>query len=278
VLNVGVVGSRAGMAICFGLNFVISGIAFRWWGKSGTTKGAGYSYCQPDAQTFSIWGLIYTLHAVLILRQFCGKETLGGEAMAWLQFNYVTGGLWLFVNGAGVNGFSYWLAVVVLWVNFYSLTRAYSLSEVDYTGEGSFLAKAINFSAISFNIAWAGLAAVLNLSNTLYDAKSSSPVAIGGPDYAIAVVGLALAVGSYFILTRGDFGIAATLIWAFLGIHRNQLSSGQSPLVGNDNLSDMCLGSCVAIAVVYILGRALEFFFVGVAKFESEDEFRFSKL
>jgi hypothetical protein len=239
---------------------VLSGaamVAFR----EGSTKGAAYSYVQPDDATFGVWGLIYALQLVLVAAQLVAVHVAGlEEARAWLALNYVSNGLWLVVNGAANSrgGFSFWLAVVVLWLNLYSLVRAYVALGVDYTTpKHSLAAKLCLFLPVSCNLSWVVLAAVLNAVNTLYDPADASKVAVGGADFAIAVAGLACMLACYLAVTRLDAGYALVAVLYFWGLHRNQQPGASSPLRGSADLDSMAIACCVAVVLSYLLGLSL---------------------
>ncbi|GBG34913.1 Metabotropic glutamate receptor-like protein E [Hondaea fermentalgiana] len=248
--------SAAALALAFVAQFGLAGFAFAMY-SDGTTKGASYSYVQPDDRTFSVWSMIYALHATVVgYELFYGYNVDGMEhARVWLVVNYIFSGAWLVANGAASHGFSYWLAVVILFVTFYSLYNVHTLLNVDYTrSDVSFFTKATLFGAVSANLCWVTLAAVLNFANTLYDPSSQSTTQIGSADFAIAVVGFVTLLTVVLAVVRMDLYFAGVCIWALLGIHRNQSSQGSSPLPISTELDTMAISGCVAVTLAAILG------------------------
>ena len=239
--------------------FVISGIAGAMF-KDGTIKAAAYSYVQPDAQTFSVWGLLYALQGVFVISQCCVGKVKGlKEARGWLALNYVGLGTWLFVNGAANAGFSFWLAVANLWATVFALAKVYLLLNIDYTNNSvSWFVKLTIYTPISTLLSWITVAGIVNFSDTQFDPNSASNLVVGGADWAIAVCGVATALASYLALFRMDVGFSGILIWALLGIHRNQIKGGgDAPFTPSETLDTMSIGCVVFLSIVSVLGIVL---------------------
>lgn len=179
-------------------------------------------------------------------------------ARSYMALNYLLSSSWLLVNGAATQGFSFWLAVIVLCLNLAVLAKAYSVLDIDYTSSHhSIITKLGLFLPVSLNLSWVFLAAIVNLSNTLYDPRVTSTVGIGGADWAIAIVGLATAIAGWLSLRRMDLGYGFVAVWAFLGIHRNQQEDGDGPWKGSPELDQMSVICCVVVVVAMIIGVAL---------------------
>jgi len=241
------------------LNFAIGGLAGYLF-KGDTTRGYAYSYLSPDNASFSIWGLIYALQFGLVVFHSCSTKLKGmADSRPYLFLNYLTNGTWLLVNGASHHGLSYYLAVVVLWLNLYSLYKVYFLLNVDYSAKvrgccsGNWT-KLTAFLAVSCNFAWVSIAAVLNLVNTVYDENSTAINRIGGPDFSIAALAVVTVIACHFVFTRLDIGIAGIVVWALLGIQRNQLPSSESPLEPSETLGVFATGCCVVVCLSYVMG------------------------
>jgi len=275
-----------GMSLGFGINILLNVLAAAFF--EDTTGGSGYSYVQPDNSTFSVWGIIYSLHLVMIVyNQFFLKasdqEYINAIAPArWpLFFQFVTNGLWLIVNGAANSGLSYWLAVVVLCINTFFLFTAYRRAKVDYTSDGWKKNLTLNLP-ISCNLAWVVLASILNFSNTLYDkdyvemlskANPEAPaVSIGSADWAVAVCTLASVIAIYLSLTRLDIGYAAVVTWALWGIRRNQTTSENFPGEKDDVLANFALGCIVTNSVCVLVGIAITLYYRSTTKESREAE------
>jgi hypothetical protein len=250
---------RCGLPLALLAGFALNGLAFVLY-RGETTKGVAYSYVQPDDFTFSIWGLIYLMHLAFVGAQ-CLTFKVNGLPLArsYMALNYVLSGLWLVVNGAANKGFSYWLAVAVLFLNLFALVKIYLVLDIDYTdSRHSLVTRVCLCLPTSLNLSWVFLAAIVNLSNTLFDPDSTSPVTVGGPDFAIAVLGFATAVSIWLTVTRMDIGYAFVLVWACLGIHRNQQDeTSDSPWKGSAELDTMAISCTVANLLAMVVGAAL---------------------
>jgi len=264
-----------GLSVGFGINILLNILAAVFF--EDTTGGSGYSYVQPDNSTFSVWGIIYSLHLVMIVyNQFFLKSSdqeyvNAIEPARWpLFFQFVTNGLWLIVNGAANAGLSYWVAVVVLAINTFFLFTAYRRAKVDYTCDGWKKNLTLNLP-ISCNLAWVVLASILNFSNTLYDkdyvemlskANPNAPaVSIGSADWAMAVCTLASGIAIYLSLTRLDIGYISVVIWALWGIRRNQTTSENFPGEKDNVLANYALGCIVTNAVAVVVGIAVTLYY-----------------
>ncbi|CAK9070523.1 Metabotropic glutamate receptor-like protein E, partial [Durusdinium trenchii] len=254
--------SPLGLGLAFVAQFVLSGVAFALYGD-GTTRGFAYSYVQPDDKTFAVWSVIYVLQLLFVMHQCClPKEKRDAPRMVaargWQAVNCLSAGSWLVANGAASKGFSYWLAVVVLWVTVLSVYKTYHLLGVDYTARHvSSWDKLALFAPVSSNLSWVLLAGILNVSNTLYDTGDSSAVQVGSQDWAIAVVALATLVTCKLAVERLDFTYAAVTIWALLGIHRNQTQGTDSPLQPSGELETMAISCIVVVFGAAVLGLSL---------------------
>lgn len=251
--------SAIGLVVAFVAQFGLSGFAFAKY-SDGTTKGAAYSYVQPDDRTFAVWSIIYVLHAIAIATEvLSGYEVQNmASVRAWLALNYLSSGTWLVVNGAASQGFSHWLGVVVLFVTFFSLWNVYTLLDVDYTNPNvSLYTKLTLFGAVSANTCWVTLAAVLNLANTVYDPSNTSTTQVGSADFAIGVVGLVSLLTVCMVITRMDLFFAGVCVWALLGIHRNQLAGGNSPNPGSSDLDSTAIASIVVVVLAAVAGVVL---------------------
>lgn len=80
--------SAIGLVVAFVAQFGLSGFAFAKY-SDGTTKGAAYSYVQPDDRTFAVWSIIYVLHAIAIATEvLSGYEVQNmASVRAWLALS-----------------------------------------------------------------------------------------------------------------------------------------------------------------------------------------------
>jgi hypothetical protein len=226
----------------------------------GATDGYALSYVQPDGATFSVWGVIYVLLLLLVLN----SSKLYPDTRSYLVIAFLCNGLWLFCNGlAVVKGLSYWLAVFVLLAYATCLVLAYASLRVDYTRRSAW-DRATLFAPVSANLSWVLLAALLNLANTLMDdradfKKHENLTRVGGPDFAIGVLGLAALVSVVLAATKSDFVFSAVCVWALLGVARHQTPGSGFPHAPSPALKEFAERAALGVALsstVCVLARA----------------------
>jgi len=224
--------------------------------QRGATDGYALSYLQPDGQTFSVWGLIYALLLLLVL--FSSHILFSNSATA-VSASFLLNGLWLLANGfAVVEHLSYWLAVFILISYAGVLALAYGWQAVDYQ-EGSLKDKITLFAPLSANLAWVVLASLLNLTNTLMDdrldyTKHENLTRIGGPDWAMGVLGLASLIALCLACTKSDLVYSSVTVWALMGVARHQTAGSGFPHPASPVLKDFASNLGVALAVSSVLG------------------------
>ena len=222
------------------------------------TDGYALSYVQPDGRTFGVWGIIYFLNFLLVVR---ANELYPATAQA-VGLGYCLNGLWLLANGAAVvSGLSYWLAVWILVLYAGCLVWAYTSFEVDYM-ERPFNEKIMLFAPISANLSWVLLAALLNITNTLMDdrldfTKHENRTRIGGPDWAIGVLGFACLLGIVVSVTRSDIVFPTITVWALLGVSRQQTAGSGFPHPMAATLKDFADQASIGLFAIAILSVCL---------------------
>ena len=245
---------RSAMMVPY-LGMVLANIGASALYQRAATDGFQLSYVQPDGPTFSVWGAIYTAMLVLCWH----ARRVAPKARTALRYSFAMNALWLFTNGAAVKGdVSYWLAVAVLWAYLSQLVRAYREMKIDYAkrrwGDVFFVDV-----AVSMNLAWVVLAAILNATNTAMKpgvdfAVKEFRCAVGGPDWAIGVVGLATLLATWMALERSDVPYCAVTVWALLGIARHQSPDSHFPHPVSDTLR-----TCALVGAGIVAGAAVVF-------------------
>jgi len=140
------------------------------------------------------------------------------------------------------------------------LWKAYFDIGVQYVGEQAKQILCVNV-ALSLNLAWVGLAAIMDMTNTVFNDKldwthKENRLAIGGPDFAMGVIGFHALVAVYLCITRGDFVFALASSWAFWGIAGNQAKDSLFSLLRSDKLELMATVSaqiCMVAAAVALV-------------------------
>jgi len=235
------------------------------------TDGFAVSYAQPDAQTFSIWGVIYALLLLLVFRANA-LYPQAAHAMAW---SFVFNGAWLLANGAAVvYDLSYWLAVWILVLYAAALAVAYTMTSADYLAPRPWIDKLTLFAPISANLSWVVLACLLNLTNTIMDERvdftqHENHTRVGGPDWAMGILGLASLLSILNAWTRSDVVYSAVTVWALLGVSRAQTAGHGFPHVVNDALKQFADQAAVAVGVMSLLGVAVRWLGWWTSAFET---------
>lgn len=242
-----VVGRKLLAAALVG-NFALAGLNFKIFGS--VQDNAYYSYVSPAGPAFGIWSLIYCFNIIFVLGDCFGSPVPGmREARKYQALNFISNGGWLIANNIGN-----WFGVLVIFINFFSLFKAYQALEVDYYNSSlSVLTKLRTYVPVSMNWAWITVASVLNLSNTLYNPEADATVVIGGPDWAQAVVLLVMLVGAYISFTRLDLAHSFILSWALYWVRYNQGPHRSSPNVGDSKLADTCVVAISVLAACFIV-------------------------
>jgi hypothetical protein len=221
------------------------------------TDGYSMSYLQPDPSTFAIWGVIYVLLMVLVL---IGGDLLYPDVATCMAWSFVANGLWLIANGSAVVYHeSFWLAVFILVTYVALLGLAYAWMQVDYL-ERHLSERFIVFAPISMNFAWVLIACLLNLTNTLMNEQLDFTVkqnrtAIGGPDWAMGVLGWVALLAVVLAWTKSDLAFGAVVVWTLRGVERQQ-TEGSSDFTHpvSEQLKRFAQAGQVVVVVGCLLG------------------------
>lgn len=193
----------------------------------------------PASYTFAIWGLIYFLLALWILRMFpSSRRSLPMYTKAFLPFIFTClwNSLWIF----SWHYERFILSVVLMILLLLSLIFLYlAVKETQTTF--------FDLLPISLYLGWISVATINNISFTLKDYQWSG-WGISEVTWTIIMLIIATVLALYFSKYHHDFIYPLVFVWAFVGISVK-------------NRGDEALVSYVALilAVIIILGTSYIF-------------------
>jgi hypothetical protein len=248
------------MGLCYVIMVSMNGLAVAKF-ERGATDGYAFSYVQPDGHTFGIWGMIYTLLALLCLN----ADRVFPEARTTICTAFLLNGLWLIMNGLAVEeGWSYWAAVSVLVLCAAFLWMTYSGLAVNYRGS-TLMERIVVYAPLSLNLAWVTLAAALDFSNTAMNdkldfSKKENRTAIGGPDWAMGILVFASLLAGYLAIVKSDVVYCLGTVWALQGVVRQQTQGSGFPHPISARVHDMAHTLSIVLAVCVVVGFTRMFF------------------
>lgn len=216
------------------------------------------TYITPDGATFAIWGVIYTLETLLVVRQCCPTEQmeellnqrclLSGLGVRWrLILAFLTNAVWLPVY---VN--LYFLPALIIIV-FYLAALISVYTTINSRSAGSFWEWVQLAAGIACNASWLVVATSANAFTVLGELgwKDSSGVA-GTPAAALAViVGVAFAA-SGMALTRYDFAWSLVAAWACSGVYRMQTTPHPEKFPVDAMSSFLATGALCSFVIILV--------------------------
>lgn len=224
----------SGSAVCLAIAFVVS-IAFNGLAAAGVFgKGIGEisdenpTFITPDGITFSVWGLIYTLLAILVSAQFCpsdSAEDLLAQTSAVgdldvrqrLVIAFLLNAIWLPVY---VNEW-FWIALAIIVLYLVALVSVYMNLNTKRTS--SFFEWLAYAAPIATNSSWVTVATLANTFTCLGAAGWKDEYGVAGSvPAAIAVVILVAMLASWLAFSNRSVMWSSVAAWALMGIYRMQ--------------------------------------------------------
>lgn len=195
----------------------------------------------PAGFTFSIWGIIYFLLAVYLLRRWSlirrGDLIPGGE---WFVLSSILNISWLFAWHYGYLGISMLLMAGFLLV----LIRWYSIA-CSYRRKPHFWLSV----PVSVYLAWICVATIANASIFL--------VSLGGlPQTAIwttVMLFIAAGMGVFMLFRFRDLAFVLVILWAFFGIYHNRISDGGDDALWVSRMVLVSGGSMLAGGIYFFI-------------------------
>jgi len=202
----------------------IAGNAFL--GISNNTSTNAQTYVMPDGITFAVWGVIYLLLALLVVRQIMTSRKgtdppcLNNTTRGLLCLSFFLNPFYLYLN----NEQAYWPSSIELILYAVTLAVLYLKMDIRYGSPASAAPWSVQFylfSGISANFAWSVVAAAVNFTNSALYSELGIET---GPTYAVCVIVAVSLLAALIAVVRLDISYAAVSMWALSGIARMQSS------------------------------------------------------
>ncbi|MCY3414299.1 MAG: tryptophan-rich sensory protein [Candidatus Heimdallarchaeota archaeon] len=174
----------------------------------------------PPGYVFSIWGFIYTLHAIFIFYSFseAGRSSpllnkLGWWFLATAALNVIWILFWHYEK--------VWLSLVVMFLFLATLIQIYLLLEIG-NSQLTGMEKLAFHTFFSVYLGWISLATVANVTAALVSAEWNR-FGLSEEFWTVLVLLVILALSLSMVLLNNDFAYGGVVIWAAIGIVIKQI-------------------------------------------------------
>lgn len=219
--------------------------------RTGEVSEAYSNLFTPAGVTFSIWGVIYLLlgaHVLYQLGMFRDRpDTAEDTALLnrvglLFSLSSLTNTAWIFAWHYDLIPLSAVLLVVIL-VLLASIVT--TVRKSNPTGRQRW------FIGVPFSVyfGWSTVAVVANIT-VLLVYWNWDGFGIADPTWAVAIILVAMGIGTWVMMRNRDIAYGLVLIWAYLGILIRQTSDlgGQHPMI---------VAAVVASLLVFVVAEAL---------------------
>ncbi|EXJ22946.1 hypothetical protein ADIAL_1569 [Alkalibacterium sp. AK22] len=172
---------------------------------------------QPAGYVFSIWGLIYLLLLIWLIRLFVSRS---GEKMLrrlhyWPPANFVLNGLWI------VAFTQEWFLISVMIIAALLLTLIVIYKKIDKDPLHWF-----NRAPFSVYFAWGTVATIVNVFRWLLDRDVEELMGLNEYQWTLILLVIATGIAMFVSLVHLDWIYPLVFVWTYVGIileHENQL-------------------------------------------------------
>ncbi|WP_020006762.1 tryptophan-rich sensory protein [Salinicoccus albus] len=215
--------------------FIIMLLLNYWSGTNvGSVANDNQAIIQPAGFAFSIWGLIYVLLLIWIIKLFFSKTWEGSTAYQlkyWPIINFLLNGIWILVFT------QQWMVVSVLVIIglLYTLAKMYSaMTESGYHW----------FDRLPFSIyfGWVTIATVVNIFTLAVNNNIETILGLGELTWTIIILSAATLIGIVITFYFRDWLYPLVLIWPYFGIYTE-----------NDNAHMILDVTLIAASVVLLI-------------------------
>ncbi|GAB3068193.1 tryptophan-rich sensory protein [Salinicoccus sesuvii] len=188
-------------------------IFFNYWSATnvGFVADDNQSIIQPAGFAFSIWGLIYVLLFIWIIKVFFSKTWEGSMAYRlkfWPILNFLLNGTWILVFT------QQWLIVstIVIAALLFTLAKMYS----NITKSGYHW-----FDRLPFSIyfAWVTVATIVNIFTVTVSYNVDTILGLNELGWTIIILGVATLIGLIISFHFKDWLYPLVIIWPYYGIY-----------------------------------------------------------
>ncbi|MBS2968512.1 tryptophan-rich sensory protein [Metabacillus sp. KIGAM252] len=203
--------------VMVGINFLANAVPINGQTTGEVSAGVPVLF-EPANYAFSIWGLIYLLLAVWVIRAFfvTAAEKLVYTAIGYLfAVNALLNALWIVLFHYELFN----LTILVMFGILYTLIRIYSI--IEKSGQTSLLLRV----PISIYMGWISVAAIVNVFIFFKSNEISSFLGLGELGWTMIMLIVTALLGAYMILVKNDLAYGLVLIWAVIAIAVNQMTA-----------------------------------------------------
>lgn len=219
--------------------------------NTGEVSQAYSNLFTPAGVTFSIWGVIYLLLGAHVLYQLGlfrdrpdtpADTALLNRVGLLFSLSSLANTAWIFAWHYDLIPLSALLLVTILTLLAMIVT---TLRRANLTGRQRW------FIGVPFSVyfGWSTVAVVANVTVLLVYWKWNG-FGIAESSWAVAIILVAMGIGTFTMMRNRDVAYGLVLIWAFVGILIRQMSdlSGRYPMI---------IGAVVVSLAVYLIGEAV---------------------
>lgn len=219
--------------------------------RTGDVSDAYPSLFTPAGVTFSIWGVIYLLLGAHVLYQFGlfrdrpdteADTALLNRVGVLFSLSSLTNTAWIFAWHYDLIPLSALLLIVILVLLAMIVT---TVRRANLTGRQRW------FIGVPFSVyfGWSTVAVVANITILLVYLGWDG-FGLADSTWAVAIILVAMAIGTLTMMRNRDVAYGLVLIWAYLGILLRQTSDlgGQYPMI---------IAAVVASLLVYLVAEGM---------------------
>jgi hypothetical protein len=199
-------------------------IFLNYWASSevGSVADQEEAMIQPAGFTFSIWGLIYLLLAIWLIRLTLskGKKEIIEEVNGWVVLNFLLNGLWIVVFTQQLIGVSL-IVIIAILITLFIIYHKLSRKKYNW------------FERMPYSVytGWVTMATIVNLFTWMEEMNQTNLFGLSEQLWTILFLILAMLIGVGIALRYSDAIYPLVFIWAFIGILANNGSSERSMLI-----------------------------------------------
>lgn len=198
------------LGIVYIITFVIM-IFLNYWSATnvGDVANANQPLIQPAGFTFSIWGLIYILLFIWIIKAFFAKDRSIYENVSyWPALNFLLNGCWILAFTAQ----ALLTSVVIIFALLITLIIIYS--RINDTAHTFF-----DKLPFSIYIGWVSAASILNVFVWFVGIDKTVFLGMNEEVWSFIMLTVATIIAILFSIRFKDFVYTLVFIWAFIGIY-----------------------------------------------------------
>ncbi|PRY82828.1 DUF4149 domain-containing protein [Alkalibacterium olivapovliticus] len=197
-----------------GMNYLVGAIGT----DVGTVADENQAIIQPAGYVFSIWGLIYVLLAIWIIRLFLlnnNRSQVYEELHYWPVANFILNALWIVVFTQR------WILASVIVIIGLLITLVVIYKKLTKMSTG-------RFDRVPFSVyfGWGTVATIVNIVDWVKDQGIEELIGLDEYQWTLILLVIATIIAVFVALAHMDWIYPLVFVWAFSGIiveNENQL-------------------------------------------------------